>query len=122
MKEKIVICDFPSKDEDFDEIRLTYVSDKFKDNGKTYTFITVAVSHRDCALVSCINAMNMDMLIDGIEAVGITNVEDLERIYEAFKTNDKTFTKSLLFSLDFDALNHFINKWKEYERIYGQSI
>ena len=122
MKIKVLICDFTSKDEDFDEIRLTYVSDKFKGNGKTYTFITIAVSHRDSGLVSCINAMNMDMLIDGIEAVGITNVEDLERIYEAFKTNDKTFTKSLLFSLDFDALNHFINKWKEYERIYGQSI
>jgi len=122
MKEKIVICEFPSNDKDLDEIRLTYMSDKFKGNGKTYTFIAIAVSHRDSVLVSCINAMNMDMLIDGIEAVGITNVEDLEKIYEAFKTNDKTFTKSLLFSLDLDALSRLIEKWKDYERIYGQNV
>ena len=122
MKEKTVICDFPSKDKDFDEIRLAYVSDKFKGNEKTYTFIIIAVSHRDSALVSCINAMNMNMLIDGIEAVGITNIEDLERIYEAFKTNDKTFTKSLSFPLDLDALNRLIDKWREYERIYEQSV
>lgn len=122
MKEKIVICDFPSKDEDFDEIRLTYVSDKFKGNGKTYTFITVAVSHRDSGLVSCINAMNMDMLIEGIEAVGITNIEDLERISEAFKTNKKTFTKSLLFGYKSDGIKYLIKRREEYEKVYGESV
>ena len=103
------IVDFPSKDKDFDEIRLAFVSDKFSGNGKEFTFITVAASHRGSDNTSCMNAMNMGMLIEAIESVGITNVEDLEKIY----------TNSLCFGFALEPLESLINKWKEYDRIYG---
>lgn len=113
------IVDFPSKDKDFDEIRLAFVSDKFSGNGKEFTFITVAASHRGSDNTSCMNAMNMGMLIEAIESVGITNVEDLEKIYNAFKHNDIIFTNSLCFGFALEPLESLINKWKEYDRIYG---
>ena len=88
---KTVICNFAPQDEEMDEVRLTFVTDEFKQSGNQISYITVSRLD-DIGYDRTYVANGIDELQEILDKLNIINPMDVGTIREAFLTN-KLFRK-----------------------------
>lgn len=89
---KTVICNFAPQAEEMDEVRLTFVTDGFKQSGNQISYITVSRLD-DIGYDRTYVANGINELQEILDKLNIINPRDVGTIREAFLTN-KLFRKN----------------------------
>ena len=89
---KTVIANFVPKDEEMEEVRLTFVSDEFKQSGNQISYITVSRLD-DIGYDRTYVANGFDELTEVLDKLNIINPRDIGEIRTQFLTN-KLFRKN----------------------------